>query len=551
VTGSKISYNIHAQMVKDSTRLKNHLLKIQPAAVLAMDGLGLAQEIKAALPNTLVIHRNYGITNGDDDIHKRVSPEKWLDLRAKESDGGIYLYTTNEPGFSQDCLDWHVHLMELAAARSVRLVIGNFGVGTPGADDWGRAQRMLELLDQHRELFILGLHEYACGIITSGLYGGYPDNAGVQPGTPGGQNLIPKDKWPADVSTVTMFHMGRFNFLLTYCKLHGLNPPRIILTEHGMDDVSDIKPWAEKLDKTSPYLNIRGWKSLHNQWNTWFNPVGWSAERAYLEQLAWADRVIYHNSPVEAQLVYCWAHSSEDWEQFDVAEASEFQSLLEAYAAEKVVDVSPKTATSTQNIVATGVPKPENAGAGTKVTVLIRGQYKNLRSGPGTNYTDDGDINNGEALTIFYATARPDSTGGKWAWIEGAHDGAGWMSIDGVIFTNVPTKPIPVVTQPPGAPPNPDLPPDVPKPPAPVPVPTLPEDSTPLTIIPSVREFRYTMQIVVRAETEVAAEKVAEFSLASARNAWLQFVEIAKLQNDLSAIKDASFVIELPQEVKP
>jgi hypothetical protein len=178
---------------------------------------------------------------------------------------------------------------------------------------------MLELLDRNRSTMILGLHEYACAIITSGFVGGYPQF--IQPNT-----------WPGDVSGTTLWHLGRYKFLVNYCHSIGINPPRIILTEHGFDDVSDIKPWAERLLQTGPYHNIRGWKSIVNQWNAWFNPLGWSAERAYFEQLSYADRVIYQNSPVEAQCIFSWGHSSQDWDQFDVADALEFQRMLEAYA---------------------------------------------------------------------------------------------------------------------------------------------------------------------------------------------------------------------------
>src|SRR4029077_15940077 len=115
----------------------------------------------------------------------------------------------------------------------------------------------------------------------------------------------------------------------------GLRPPRIILTEHGFDDVSDIKPWLNGLRVNGPYMNVRGWKSLQDQWSDWYGGRGWSAQRAMFEQLAWADRTIYQPSPVEAQCIFCWGHSSAEWEQFDVAEASEFHSLLEAYAQEQ------------------------------------------------------------------------------------------------------------------------------------------------------------------------------------------------------------------------
>jgi|CXWL01.1.fsa_nt_gi hypothetical protein len=358
---SKISYNIHAQAIKEATRLKNHLLAIQPSVVLFLDGLGAAKEYAALLTDTIVIHRNYGITNGDDDVHLKVTPARWMELRAQEAEGGIWLYTTNEPAFDQKSIQWTVELMELWLKRGIDpakqyggLVVGNWAVGNPGPDDWPAAKRMLELLDQHRDLFILGLHEYACGIITSGLYGGYPNNANKPPGEPGGFNLIPHEAWPDDVSKITMWHCGRFNFLVKACAKMGIKPPRIILTEHGMDDVSDIKGWAETLLKTPGYTSIRGWKSLKTWWQ--FQFPDWSPEQAYFEQLAWADRTIYKDSVVEGQCVFSWGHSSNNWDQFDVSEAGEFQKLMEAYAGSvppmiepppPVIEVPPPTAPST------------------------------------------------------------------------------------------------------------------------------------------------------------------------------------------------------------
>jgi hypothetical protein len=331
---SRISYNIHAQALRNHDRLIAHLKTIQPTAVLVMDGLGLAKEIKAAVPNTTVIHREYP----DDDIHTRVSPEDWLKNRQDDAQGGIYQYTTNEAGFGQNLIDWHVRLMELAAPRRVPLVIGNMSVGTPQAADWKSARKMIELLDKHRDLFVLGLHEYACGVVTSGYIGGYPDNAGVEPKPENkgkGRNLIPSANWPAreEAQKLTMFHMGRFKFLLQACQDMGIKPPRIILTEHGFDDVSDIKPWAATLVQTPPYQHPRGWKSLLNQWSNWYSGQGWSPQRAMFEQLAYADHTIYQGTPVEAQLIFCWGHTSDRWDQFDVAEAATFHTLLEEYAA--------------------------------------------------------------------------------------------------------------------------------------------------------------------------------------------------------------------------
>lgn len=328
---SRIGYNIHAQRVTERDKLMKHLAAIQPTAVLIMDGVQLAREIKAMLPGTTVISRIYP----DDDIQNRTTPKQWLDQRGPQAEGGIVQYTSNEAGFSPNLISWHIELLQLAAKTRTPLIIGNMSVGTPAPEDWAAGKRLLELLDQHRDLFILGLHEYACGVITSGFLGGYPDNAGVPPNQGlKGRNLIPSANWPspAEAATMTMFHCGRFKFVVQYCASVGLRPPRIILTEHGFDDVSDIKGWSSRLQMTPPHTSIRGWKSVQNQWKAWYGAQGWTPERALFEQIAYADQTIYKNSPVEAQLIFCWGHTSDMWDQFDVEKANDFQTLLEGYA---------------------------------------------------------------------------------------------------------------------------------------------------------------------------------------------------------------------------
>ena len=331
---SRLSINIHGQAISSGqeSHLMEWLQELDPTSVLVMDNEALARRILRTFPQCIVIHRNYGVTKGDDDVYRRVSPQQWMDLRAKEADTGLYLYTTNEPGFDRDVITWHVALMEEAVKRNVRLVVGNWSVGTPQAEAWGIARRLLDAINAHPDQFILGLHEYGAGVMTSGLYGGYPDNAGVQPGTPGGYNLVPPENWPKDASKITRFHCGRFKFLLQYCEQAGIRPPRIIVTEHGMDDMSDIGGWLSKLKVKQGYPNIRGYKTLEPQWADWYGRLGWSMERAYFEQLKWADKVIYQGSPVIGQLIYCYGHVDAKWEQFDIQYAAELQALLADYA---------------------------------------------------------------------------------------------------------------------------------------------------------------------------------------------------------------------------
>lgn len=334
---SHITYNVHAQAVTNTERLKKHLQNINPVAVLVMDGQGLANEIKALLPDCMVIQRFFmdADEGGDDNIHTRISPEEWL-KRIHAIDKGerkTWYYVPNEPGFNEQTLGWLVRLIELNALdpHPLSLVVGNFAVGIPPGNDpvgaWALARRLLELLDKYRAWCILGLHEYGCGVMTSGLVGGSPDD-------PAHPNYIIPENWPPSIYTppLTTFHCGRFNFLVQYCKNIGLKPPRVILTEHGMDDLSDIKFWSSKLRVSGSYLNIRGWKTLKDQWIEWYRfTKGWQPEQAYFEQVKWADQAIYQGSIVEAQCMFSWGYTSKNWEQFDLAYAHDFQAQLEEY----------------------------------------------------------------------------------------------------------------------------------------------------------------------------------------------------------------------------
>lgn len=329
---SRISYNFHGQNIPDWELAKRHLVAIDPVSVLVMDDMDKCRELKRLLPDCIVIYREHG-SEGDETVHKRMSPEAWLKHRAGMAAGGIWQYTTNEPGYDKDILQWHVWLMEQAVVTKTPLVVGNFATGLPKPEEWGLARRFLELLAAHPDLFILGLHQYAAGVATSGLYGGYPDNAGADPSKPNevGKNLIPPEAWPPSAEGITTFHMGRQRFLLDYCKLAGIRPPRMIITETGFDDLSDVAGFMRKLKISSKYQNARGWKSIIPQWEAWFGSLGWSPERAYFEQMKWADRVLFQPYGIEAELVFSWGHSSQMWDQFDMAEAFEFHALLEAH----------------------------------------------------------------------------------------------------------------------------------------------------------------------------------------------------------------------------
>lgn len=329
---SRISFNTHAQTPNfDKNKLLMHVEKSQPPWILVMDGVQLCRDIQNVSPKTQVIHRSYP----DEEIWRQKTPAQWIEQKKSEvGSSRLWLYTVNEVGLSDDLCRWWLEVIRLSARDEMQLVIGNLSAGTPQASDWTHPVviELLKACNLNRSRVVLGLHEYACGVITSGFLGGWPDNAGVAPVPENkgkGRNLVPSMAWPdrVEVNKITRFHCGRFKFLVEACTLIGIPPPRIVLTEHGFDDMSDIKTWALQQQQTPPYTSFRGWKSLINYWQSNYGTF-WTPQRAMFEQLAYADRVLYQNSPVEGQLVFCWGQTSSMWDQFDVSKADEFLGLV-------------------------------------------------------------------------------------------------------------------------------------------------------------------------------------------------------------------------------
>lgn len=403
---SRISLNIHGQNVPDEGYLLDVLRKLNPVAVLVMDNLDLAKRILAALPDCMVIYRHWGADSDDNDA-LQYSPEAWVKERAAKADGlPLWMYTTNEPVFDAHTIQWHERVIELAAKQCLQVVASNWGVGKPVDVDnaWNMADRLLRLLDAHRDTAVMGLHEYACGVITSGFIGGTPQERG----------LIMPDTWPEDTTQIgALWHCGRFRFLERYCKAKGIRPPRIILTEHGFDDVSDIKPWTETLKKTpvagNPGGNIRGWKTLATQWGEWFPDR--TPEQAYFEQLKYANEKLYKGSSVEAQLIFSWGHSSPIWYQFDVAEARELHNLLIGYAS--VVDAPPPAPPADPPPPV--VDAPAHPGLPTTLTNTSDGA-RVLRSSPKLSGAYMRVIKPGETFAAYMDTVEV-ADSHRWTWV--------------------------------------------------------------------------------------------------------------------------------------
>lgn len=327
--------NIHARNIRDKAHLFQHLIKRQPRALVVMDDYGTAEELKRLLPKSLIIFRIWGI-DGDENDYLQMTPHEWLYNHRRFAGGGIALYALNEPPFNEQVIKWLTELctINLEPEYRLTLVLGNFATGNPKPEEWALAKDLLTLMAAHRDLFILGLHQYAGGVVTSGLYGGNPNAAGSER-----VNLIPPANWPRDLTGVTRFHIGREKFLVDYCRDNGIALPRIIATEGIFDDTSDIGSWLKTLVVSPPFTNIRGYKTLRAQWALWFPQ--WTLAQAYFEQLKYAVEVIWKDSPVEAVCLFSWGASSNQWAQFDIQDETELHTLLEGFSMASVTTLFP------------------------------------------------------------------------------------------------------------------------------------------------------------------------------------------------------------------
>lgn len=87
------------------------------------------------------------------------------------------------------------------------------------------------------------------------------------------------------------------------------------------------------------------------------------------------------------------------------------------------------------------VPKPATAGNGQVAIAQARAIYVNLRTGPGTNYQDIGDIRNNTIL-VYYPASRTTS---GWVWVEQVNL-AGWVATSVISFEAI-TAPAPITPQ--------------------------------------------------------------------------------------------------------
>lgn len=288
----RFGYNV---LSKDAT-LRPHMEKINPGGMIYFqDQIDEAKWAKARFPNAHIMIRFWP----DSDTYKKFpDPQKWVDAHSDMIGTGLIVQTMNEGGFTPEIIAWHVRLLNYLLNTGTDLRVGVLGlnVGTPKPEEWGMADEMFRLMAKMRGRVYLVLHEYFGAVVTSGIIGGDPNNAGVAHGQPGGYNLVPIANWPSNPQAQTLWHVGRYMFLKRHLASVGIPMPQIIIGEFGADYLSDIDAYLRTLHSTQgQYDIVDGWRDLWNDWRTWYNL---EPGDVYMKMAEYADKFIYGSDVV-------------------------------------------------------------------------------------------------------------------------------------------------------------------------------------------------------------------------------------------------------------
>lgn len=244
-----IGLNIRLRYVQDIAGLRKRLADLKPAwCVLCIDKDDHAPYVKQFAIENPDIHFIARVVdvNPDaagteprdgkwhlkpwDDRKYVCSPEDFLNRWGELGKNGLTLNVSNEPNGYEDrerpgnlkrLAEWTLELLKLATERGISVCVLNFATGHPAlvkgpnGTEWiPEFDAVLRYVSEHRQ-HIIGLHEYLPGV--------------------GIDNRI-----------------GRIGALINRCTTLRIKPPRVVITEYGVD-------YAGEKDRDG--YNSRGWGS--------------------------------------------------------------------------------------------------------------------------------------------------------------------------------------------------------------------------------------------------------------------------------------------------
>lgn len=280
-TGSEVSQApiwINAQApIPSPVLVVNSARRCQPRVGVFIEDVNLALDVKDVSPNTVVIARLFvsGDVMLDDNQHKYLSAQKWLELYIPRWRPGLVLYCNNEPSGYEDLsqLDsWTEEVLLACGKQEISVCALNFGAGHPQEGRWPELKKTLLALERYHDLHFLGLHEY------------------------GVDNMIAPGR------------VGRFRELLEDCEMLGIKAPRIAITEWGLDH-----------DSNDPLDDGDGWRTRN------------ITEEQYANMLIDSWNSVYAPYPeVVGATVFAWTQNDR-WKNWRIDNAPEFMKRIEEF----------------------------------------------------------------------------------------------------------------------------------------------------------------------------------------------------------------------------
>ena len=408
---SRLTVNVQASYAADFGKLLSFLKSLDPVAVVVcidnMSAINRVKEIQQALPAAKIIGRYVFEQDGGmhlqpqaaGDMRKYiVSPLDAINAWQELGREGRMLYLLNEPqanGASQENIkrlsDWMLEAIKIASERGISLVLGNFGVGHPALLGNGeydaRFDDVLTALSKNRDTVALGMHVYQ----------------------------------PADTFT-------RLDGMVKRCKMLGIKPPRVHITEAGFDAGS-----ADDM--------LNGYKSRGFSGAQFAGFLIDKLKNVYSPYIA--------DDVLQSIAVFCWGNEA-SWKNFNVENDIDWQSTVLDAATKGTLSMATKPLPPMYTV------DPVTVGMKYKVNTPL--DYIRLHTAPLVEATEVTKIYSGAIVTVVGETLA--AQGQYWREVMTADGKRGFFSMqDGhvgmiyapdVVITPAPEPAPPViVTTPP------------------------------------------------------------------------------------------------------
>jgi hypothetical protein len=296
-----MGFNIHLSYTTDAywSQLLDRFAVDKPAALLLLDSFASGKEAARALdaarrlPDTIIIYRKF--LQGDNQ-HAYLSPAQWVAEHQQFAGSRIYCSADNEPAFAAS-LPWLLDVAKAAKAANLRASLGGWSVGGYEINEIPKMDALLRYTAANAGRFVYDLHEYTRGGWTV--------------------DFMPHEhnpaNWPLTIPRSTsLWLMGRFRHIFTYCDTIGIKRPQIVIGEYGFDRVHAVP--------STLYGNVGGLNTLAGLFQSW----GFENWQAYAAaQLQAAFHAIYKPYGVPV-CYYALCDHDTNWREFNAYHAPTF-----------------------------------------------------------------------------------------------------------------------------------------------------------------------------------------------------------------------------------